>query len=221
MPHGVRSAPPPPFPLAFLLLQGRALCYKHYKEARATQCLLIWHESLPGWACSGAGGRLQRFDHNKTYIWFSRRQTSKEGHFLIRGRHYNLLLQLVASTLMYLQGKGNGREREGKVTSNFPSLPATKCLHLPCNEAPEATPGCLEPKLAKNKYLEFTKLFGSQHESVDRRSLITREELPGKVRSRSHLYNCMTKMQQLKKLLYIIRTIRICISSDAVNLCLA
>lgn len=82
---------------------------------------------------------------------------------------------------------------------NLPSPSATQSSCLPREDTPEAAAGCWEPQLAKNEYLEFAKLFGSQHEFVARRSLITRGKLPGKVRAGSHLYNCSPKMQQLQK----------------------
>lgn len=104
---------------------------------------------------------------------------------------------------------------------NLPSPPATQSSCLPREDTPEAALGCWESQLAKNEYLEFAKPFGSQHEFVARRSLITWGKLPGKVRTGSRLYNCSMKMQQLQKPLYVIRTVGIHVGTDAVNLCLA
>lgn len=70
-------------------------------------------------------------------------------------------------------------------------------------------------------YLEFAKMFGSNHKFVARRSLITCGKLLGEFKYRSFLFNSSMNLQQLKKLCYVIKTVRIYRSIHVINLCFA
>lgn len=112
-------------------------------------------------------------------------------------------------------------ERGKRERESFPCLSATKSMHHPGRRSRGSIRLLGFPACQKLLDLEFVKLCGSEHKFVTRRSLVTGGKLPGEVRYRPVVYNSSTNTDQLKRPHYVVKTVRIHISIDVINLCIA